>query len=448
MGFADALINKAKEKYAEWNAPKDSVEKKRSVGAPVAEKKEGPRRKMFETAEATEASFEHPEDNQDASFVDEETGMMVVADGVRGGADGRAISQAAVGGVAASNRISSFDINTGYSPWSLEEASFFLDGTVQESIAAVYAKKKEMTERYRADLVALKEKMAANTWPSPKEKRAMDNQFSALTRAIANEGATTFVLAQTLRTPEGWKAIVKSVGDSAGYTLKKDGRLMSIPIPDDGALMRLTESGELSPTEAEWISQASSDRGFIDTLKTHGALSDAESAFLMNELGSEGRQLAQNTIATFHSTFPENTKAAQLLGAFRDYYRGQGRGSRKVLSQAIGGSVSAEDIRVHTTYVNLEEGDTLLLASDGLDDNLTLEEIEAELAGEGDLQTKLERLKQKAIERSKDKGHLRAKPDDIVITAQTIPPDEEVLSHLPEPVQIEASRRQAEAAAK
>lgn len=81
---------------------------------------------------------------------------------------------------------------------------------------------------------------------------------------------------------------------------------------------------------------------------------------------------------------------------------------RNKITCAVGWS----DFRVHTGTLLLLDGDRLLFCTDGIHDNLTDLEIEATLKKEP-IATSARGLVRTAHQRSRQRGHLRAKPDDI-----------------------------------
>ena len=84
---------------------------------------------------------------------------------------------------------------------------------------------------------------------------------------------------------------------------------------------------------------------------------------------------------------------------------------RGSLRQALGDEEI--DVRSSRKPIDLENGDKVLLTTDGINDNLTDIEIAEIMAGSSPAQMAAERLVAKAKERSLDTGHPRAKPDDI-----------------------------------
>lgn len=86
-------------------------------------------------------------------------------------------------------------------------------------------------------------------------------------------------------------------------------------------------------------------------------------------------------------------------------------GIRNVITQMLGSKdKNYTPPTPHICQVVLEEGDKIILASDGVHDNLSFQEIQNIAKTGGDVAKKL--VKQ-AQNRSLDKTHVRSKPDDI-----------------------------------
>lgn len=85
--------------------------------------------------------------------------------------------------------------------------------------------------------------------------------------------------------------------------------------------------------------------------------------------------------------------------------------SRNYISNCLDGATTT--LRVNTDTQPLQPGDRVLLVTDGISDNLTRDEI-------GQCATTRE-LIQKALERSRDEEHLRAKPDDMTAIILDVP---------------------------
>lgn len=87
---------------------------------------------------------------------------------------------------------------------------------------------------------------------------------------------------------------------------------------------------------------------------------------------------------------------------------------RNIVANCLGGRDTVE-IRTHQLYV--QPGDVILASSDGVHDNLTNDEILTVIRAGGGVKE----LTEKALRRSRDDDHVRAKPDDITAVILTIP---------------------------
>ncbi len=98
------------------------------------------------------------------------------------------------------------------------------------------------------------------------------------------------------------------------------------------------------------------------------------------------------------------TDALALSLRERDFFL-----ERHVVLQAVGTSLR----HVHVTERVLGEGDTLLLVTDGVHDNLTDREMATLVLHASSAQAAADRLVAAARDRSTDPEHFRAKPDDM-----------------------------------
>lgn len=328
----------------------------------------------FKTAEATEASADHPDRNEDSYLVDAHQGLLAVADGAGGHEGGEDISRLIVKELDA------------VAPTFVRGA----DGKPFTSVDAVSGK--------------------------------MDEGIKIVLKKAEGGARSTLIAAQIVEADDGRYAVVKSVGDSAGYIRKKDGTVKPVEIMSDGFLEQQINEGSVTKEDAELISDASSFEQFVQTLQERGRLNDEQAAFVRE----------QKNASKIYAKYPSLAAEASLIDTFGKYY---GRG-RKLLTQAVG--ESADKLQIHTAVVKLEDGDEVILASDGVDDNLTRAEIQEALAGEGPIADRLQRLKQisfdraktvsKAaiLERMKEKDapqpSIRAKVDDVTAIALETPP--------------------------
>lgn len=188
-------------------------------------------------------------------------------------------------------------------------------------------------------------------------KSVLESSFMKASHAISenmSECATTVVAAKLAQDEYGANvAVVGSVGDSRAY-LYRGGRLQLIT-EDDSVISRFP----ISADEKRRISQQ------VDAVQSQRDV---------DKLSGYGREL-----------FQQRNRITQHLGHGR--------------------------VTPHLYEVGIKEGDLLLLTTDGIHDNLTPAEIERALRTGGiDLANSLVR---QAQERSRDRSHVRAKPDDI-----------------------------------
>lgn len=92
--------------------------------------------------------------------------------------------------------------------------------------------------------------------------------------------------------------------------------------------------------------------------------------------------------------------SAEDMSAFR---------TRNIVSQILGGESKLTPTIVHT---DARSGDRFFLASDGITDNLTTDEIQAILTDNIDPQHAVDLLKEKSVTRSRERS-FRSKPDDM-----------------------------------
>jgi PPM family protein phosphatase len=128
---------------------------------------------------------------------------------------------------------------------------------------------------------------------------------------------------------------------------------------------------------------------------------------------------AFDQLTTDHSVLPSDPfEAWQVQDRFdnltdpatlRDEDRKFWENRHKVTS--VLGQPKPPSIRVSSAEVH--EGDRLLLTTDGIHDNLTKREIASIMAGHRSPEHTAQELVQAALNRSRDRGHLRAKRDDM-----------------------------------
>jgi len=86
---------------------------------------------------------------------------------------------------------------------------------------------------------------------------------------------------------------------------------------------------------------------------------------------------------------------------------------RNVIENCLG---AGERPTIHTTQLSVAPGDTVLVCSDGVHDNLTNDEIQTIIRNGGGV----EELTAAALARSRDSDHMRAKPDDITAVLMSV----------------------------
>ncbi len=96
-------------------------------------------------------------------------------------------------------------------------------------------------------------------------------------------------------------------------------------------------------------------------------------------------------------------------------------GKRSELTQALG----HKNIIPNIYTIDLQPGDRLLIASDGITDNLTGKEIEKIVANSPNGKVAVEKLTEVARIRSRDKAHIRHKADDMTALFVEILPSEQ-----------------------
>lgn len=167
-------------------------------------------------------------------------------------------------------------------------------------------------------------------------------------------GTTAVVAILRRRDADAWSAIIGWAGDSRALLLPAESRALRVLTLDDG-VVRLHAASVASARKAQ---------AALGTAVDSRALSLRERDFFLE---------------------------------------------RHVLLQALGTSLRHVHIGEHT----LGSGDTLLLVTDGVHDNLTDREIAALTRRGSSAQEIASRLVAAARNRSRDREHLRAKPDDV-----------------------------------
>lgn len=112
-------------------------------------------------------------------------------------------------------------------------------------------------------------------------------------------------------------------------------------------------------------------------------------------------------------TLSRVTDVAQLNDEERLQFR-----RRNIISSCLGSRDGLPYIAV--TDIDVTNKDRLIVTSDGVHDNLTTNEIACIVRDSNTADIITRELVYKALERSRDKSHLRAKPDDITAVALII----------------------------
>lgn len=176
----------------------------------------------------------------------------------------------------------------------------------------------------------------------------------APSRGIKEMGTTALVAIVRPASRDGWSALVGWVGDSRAYLLGAGGRALQ-PLTLDDSVVRLHAT---SSAQAQHVQ-----------------------AMLGDVTDQRGLTLRQ-----------------------RDFFL-----ERHMLLQAVGASLQ----HVHIGEHQLGDGDQLLLATDGVHDNLTDREMAVILRRTATVGDAARRLVAAARARSRQRSHLRSKPDDM-----------------------------------
>jgi len=295
-------------------------------------------RLQFTSSEVTEASLAHPDRNEDASFVSAEDGFMVVSDGAGGHAGGDEVSRRIVQSFAETlEHVRGVELGED----SLEKASELLEMQVLKAAQDAYTFSMEV----------------AQTLDDPR-KRPM----------------ATVMAGRVIRTEQGIRAIIKSVGDGLAYVRRANGEVEQVPIVEDSYVAMYFEKkvrkGELSEEDVYRIMNCSSPLDF-----------DFE---------------------------PDLVKGALLKKEAQFYFK-----KRNVVTASLGSDLP-DSLDVHSAIVALDTGDELFFMSDGVE-NLTDDERKMLLSGGPHLQSRAEALMSSSVARSQSRSR-RSKKDDVTVT--------------------------------
>jgi PPM family protein phosphatase len=211
-------------------------------------------------------------------------------------------------------------------------------------------------------------------------KRSVSNalkEASTVVAAKVPEGQTTATVVKFTESGGVKRAIVGHVGDSRAYILR-EGKL--IQITEDDSILSATG---LSLPEKKTLGQK------LDDIETQQDL-------------------------------------AKLTPQERSYFD-----NRNLIDSALG---DPQTPNPHIYHVALQEGDRILLTSDGIHDNLSRREIDQIIRS--NVANLPSVLTEKAVQRSREKGiHVRAKPDDISALVVEVGETEQTLQKTAEQAQ-------------
>lgn len=325
----------------------------------------GPRPFSLRAAEATHASNEHPERNEDAAFYSTTRGISCVADGMGGVPAGELAS-----GVAASilerqtladleknattsenrsamrlvRRVFESDVATPLTKDAVEAATHELLGTMNDQIEQKVQKSGKALDR-AAKYLYERGKIPNPIDPATRnvDRNRLTPDAKRLTEVAASMIGTTASLSKVWRDKEGKPFVtLGNIGDSRTYILRK------------GELIQLTE-----------------DHSPLTTLKRLG-VKDIEGHPLSDEDGTEQR-IQKSTLIELADSHPELRLAAtKVMSSPGDTV--ELRTIRNIITGALGNAsinkrVNGIAFEPHISTHALQEGDLLLSCTDGLIDN-------------------------------------------------------------------------------
>lgn len=339
---------------------------------------------LLRTGVASETSPEHPDRNEDAFFVTEKGGVACVADGMGGVPAGdfagsRAIEQFARRELekmdAVTRKVFESDRDVVLKQTEVEHALDTILRRMDERVAALGKEDPRVVERA---VKFFEEKMKM---PYDKD----DERHRAVLEELLQAIGCTASISKIWRGPDEKDRItVGNVGDSAIYILR-NGELEKLT-KDDSCAQVLINAGVIENDQD--ITQKIDKRVIIELADAHPEL---------------------------RSMVPALTKQSEsfvTVGSFRRRVT-QAIGVSKMMKKEFGTVFTP---RVET--FDLEDGDVILTATDGLTDNLTDKKIaEILLKHKNNPLEAAQALKQEALEvslRGKEKD-VRAKKDDITV---------------------------------
>ena len=322
----------------------------------------------IEMAGIGEPSSEHTDHTEDRAFANIESGEMVLCDGVSRG-DGKGELAAEFFGDKLKNVLSEISDDT-----SEEEAK-----------RIIREKFLEVNEELNQQIDAMQ--------GSPEKI----------------PGQTTASAVKLLQRPDGrLQAVIASVGDSPVFIRRKNGTIEKITV-DDNALSYFVN--EIFPNEKK--SDAEKLKIFID--QTEGIAQARGKKDLKEKDVVDYYNLLNNIGA-------EEIKRQKLGGKLDERLEIVHNMLENTITQGLGKRAKIEpNVRV----IDIEEGDVILAASDGLTDNLLDEEIGEEFYKKGFLSKLIKRRDslKNTIDRLKERTKTRPskpKPDDITLVVMEI----------------------------
>jgi len=309
----------------------------------------------------TVASPEHPDRNEDQAFVDTERAVAILSDGVGGHAAGDEASRLAVKSIQ--DALPAMDVALAAersrigSPYvSAEAVSDLLDAVVQSSVTSV-------------------------------------KSFSdARSKGFATERAfATLLVAKVTEVRPGERvAVFKGIGDSKAFVERSDGWLEAVDMQDGGAM-------------DQWVANGFPITNPMTGEKRFAPLSKDEAFLIEQSSGLEQFRQKWNKIAIATDADSSDARWGDLKKAHDQYF---GR-SRNQINEALG---KVANPKIHTAFVLLRPGDKIRLMSDGISDNLTLDEMHRNR----------HRLTEAAQERMAHKTSIRRKPDDATMAVLSV----------------------------
>lgn len=213
---------------------------------------------------ATEASENHPERNEDSTFVLEDQEAAGVFDGMGGGLAGKEASQLASETV----RKKLLEIRKGA---GIDEWKTAILQALEEAQQKVTAFGNETFFKYLDDPFV----EAAYRDRPQKEIEALMEE-----KKISPTGTTASIVKLLERPDGGADMVYGHTGDSRIYVLRKDGKIEQIT-KDQGALEQAIKSGIITQEEADFIDQATSRE---EIMKKFGPERGAAISFLYKDL--------------------------------------------------------------------------------------------------------------------------------------------------------------------